>query len=180
MERMSGVELFALYGDDNRIGAFKMPKFSKRFKKIAKYASMATPYGLVYHGAKAGGKAIRRKMHGDERVGTEYVERLGAAKKKKRKFLPGLAKVGKVTRGITTGVASAFVPKSTLDLLSKLDPTKKKSTGGSVMNVPVQKEIIPVEPSAMKLDTKKIAIIGGIGVGSLVLLSIAMRPRNQR
>jgi len=193
---LSGVELLALYGEEDNelLGAFKIPKMSSRFKKIAKVASMATPYGLMYHAGKAGYKAAKKRLHGDDsRVGSDdrigndvyFPELLGATKKKKttakkKKFLPGLTKgikkVGKVTSGFTSAAASALgVPKGLQTALSKLDPTKKRpSATAAVKALTADKEIVPVPAESMKIDTKKIAIIGGAGIGGLILLKVLL------
>lgn len=169
------VELLALYGDDERVGRIPFRSIGKGLKKAAKF----TPHYWMAKGAVSAAKIARRKvkkLHGDERVGyDELDEPLLSGKKKK--FLPGLRKVGKVTKGFTTGVASAFVPKSTLDLLSKIDPTRKKTTVKGAVTALTPKPIVPVEKSQFKIDTKKIAIIGGSALGALVLLKIATTPR---
>jgi hypothetical protein len=186
-DRLSGVELLALTGegDEELLGRWrwKRPrlsrKFKKRFKKIATVASMATPAGLMYQAGKAGVKAVqkrrRKKIHGDERTSGDealYEELLGRGDDEllgKFRFLPGLSKIGKATRKFTTAAASAFVPKSTLDLLSHMDPTKKRGAKAAPA-----KAIVPVPPGATKVDVKKIAIIGGAGIGSLIVLKLVL------
>jgi hypothetical protein len=190
-ELISGVELLALYGqDDELLGKLRIPKISKRLKKIATVASMANPVGFAYQAGKYGIKKAR-KMHGDERTSGDdalYEELLGAAKKKtaKKKFLPGLTKavkkVGKVTSGVTTAVARGVgVPPSLLTALSKIDPTKGKKASATkaitALIVPPEKDVVKVEEGATKVDFKKIAIIGGVGVGSLIVLKIILSPR---
>lgn len=149
-DRLSGVELLALYGDDDRIGF----DFGHSFKK----AVQMTPQAQLY-------KYARKKIHGDD-------DRLGA-------FLPGLKKVGKVTGGITGGIAKSFLPASMVDSLSKLDPTKKGTITQKVTeakkasNVPAKKvEVVPKK--ALKIDTKKVLIIGGSGLGAIILLKILL------
>jgi hypothetical protein len=193
-ERMSGVELLALYGDENEqlLGKLHFPKMSKRFKKIATVASMATPAGLLYQSGKYGLKKAR-KMHGDDRTSGDealYEELLGAAKKKaakkaakKKKFLPGLGKavkkVGKVSSGFTTGIAKAVgVPAPLLTALSKIDPTKgKKASATKAVNaliVPPDKTVVSVPFDATKINVKKVAIVGGGVLVSIIALKMIM------
>src|SRR4030042_388337 len=191
-DRMSGLELLALYGEDDGelLGKIRLPKMSKKFKKIATVSSMATPYGLMYQAGKYGVKKARKRLKGDERTSGDdalYEELLGAAgKKKKKKFAPGLVKAikktGKVTSGFTTGIAKAVGgPPPLLTALSKIDPTKgKKASATKAVNalvVPPQKVTVEVPKGATSLNVKKIAIIGGVGVGSLIVLKMLLSPR---
>lgn len=174
-------------------------------KKAVKFTPQYWMYKGAKAGIKAGtrkAKSIKKRLSGDDsRVGFEYdalpsdvfyPQSIGAAKKtavkkpaKKKKFLPGLSKgirkVGKVTSGFTSAAAQAVgVPKPLLTALSKIDPTKKKPSATAAVKAlaPVpEKEIIPVEADKMKIDVKKIAIIGGAAVGSLVLLRVLTAPR---
>jgi hypothetical protein len=173
-ERMSGagVSLLALYGDDERLGL----NF-KKVKKGAKKAFGYTPWGAYYKGAKA----VAKKIHGDERFsgddrfsGDVDFETLGA-------FLPGLKKVakkvGKVTSPITTGIAKTFIPAPIVSALAKVDPTKKgASTKAAVAELqkPAPKAVVPVPKSSLKIDTKKVLIVGGAGVGALILLRLLL------
>jgi hypothetical protein len=120
-----------------------------------------------------------RKIHGDHLPYIEgYDERIGA-------FLPGLMKVvkkvGKVTSGVTTGIARTVgVPQSALNALAHLDPTKKGGASAqqaitSLTTAP--KTIEPVPFSVMGMDKKKLLIVGGSAVGALVLLKLLMSPR---
>ena len=156
--RLSGVQLLALYGEEEEIGAF-MPGLKRAAKKAGKF----TPHYLLYRGGRAAVKGVRRRLHGD------FDDRLGA-------FLPGLRKVGKVTSGFTSGVAQAIgVPKSTLAVLSKFDPTKKKaSLKRAVKAITPQKAIVPVKKEMLDVNTKKVLIVAGSGIGALVLLKLLM------
>lgn len=151
-DRIAGMELLALYGDDDRIGSLKsFPK--KAFAKI--------PSGMAYNYAMKKTKKTRKRISGDD-------ERIGA-------FLPGLKKIGKATSKVTGGIAKAFLPSSLVDAAAKLDPTKK---GGSSVQQAVatvttpQKQVFQVSSSSMKIDGKKIAIIGGAGLATLIGLKI--------
>lgn len=111
-DRLSGVELLALYGDDERIGA----------------------------------------------------------------FLPGLRKIGKVTSKFTGGIAKTFLPPSLVNAAANLDPTKKNPSAKAAVaavNAP-PKTSVPVKKNALNIDVKKVAIIGGAGVGALILLKILL------
>lgn len=147
-ERIDGVELLALYGeDDERLG-----RFLPGLKKFAKKAARFTPQYWAAKGIKAGAKkakkavkltpqywaarGVKKLLHGEEgaieeilgayadgRLSGEDMEYLGA-------FLPGLKKfvkkVGKVTSKITTAAARFVgVPQSAINALAKVDPTKK-------------------------------------------------------
>jgi len=164
------VELLALYGED-RIGSF-LPGIKRFAKKAAKY----TPQYYIYKGGK---KLLKRKkktvlkIHGD-------AERIGA-------FLPGLRKVGKFTSKFTSGIAQAVgVPKVLLDVGAKFDPTRKKKTSiqsniksGLAVVQEAQKTVVPVQKEALKIDTKKVLIIGGSAVGALVLLKLFLGSPKQ-
>jgi hypothetical protein len=159
-DRLSGIELLALYGDDDRIGFDLKKGFGKAFA--------VTPAGAVYNYGMRKTKRTRKRMYGDD-------DRLGA-------FLPGLKKVGKLTSGITGGIAKTFLPAATVDALSKLDPTKKGTVtqkitaakkAGSVPK-PVEKKVEIVPKKALKIDTKKVLIIGGSGLGAIILLKILL------
>lgn len=202
---LSGVELLALYGDDGEeIGAFHIPAM-RTLAKVGKKAIKFTPQYWMYKGAKAGikagtrkAKSMKKRISGDDsRVGFEhdafpsdvfYPQSLGAAKKttakKKGGFITAVRKVGKVTSGFTSAAAQAVgVPKPLLTAVSKLDPTKKKPSATAAVKaltpaaVP-EKMIVPVESSAMKIDPKKIAIIGGAAIGSLVILRVLTAQRH--
>ena len=160
---LSGVELLALYGEDGReLGSW----FSKA-KKAAKKAVKYTPQGAIYNAVKRGKK---RRLHGEDyRVGYSRIdgdgEELGA-------FLPGLKKIGKFTHKITGGIAKAIIPASLVDAAAALDPTKK---GKSKAVVPVPaKQVITVPKTIAGIDTKKVLIIGGAGIGSLILLKVLL------
>lgn len=94
----------------------------------------------------------------------------------KGKFLPGLKKVGKFTRGVTTTVAKAFLPPSLVDAAASFDPTKKKSNaaGKSAMELlkpapaPVAK--LPVKKAKMALPIVPLAI-GGLAIVALIVIS---------
>lgn len=99
-------------------------------------------------------------------------------------FLPGLKKVakkvGKVTAPITTGIAKTFIPAPVVSAIAKIDPTKKApSTKAAVAELqkPAPKAVVPVPAKAMKIDVKKVAIIGGAGIGALVLLKFLFGSR---
>jgi hypothetical protein len=187
-DRLSGVELLALYGDDDRLGRIRirMPKIGQRIKKAARY----TPAGLAFRVAKKAATTIkrRRRLKGDDRfIGEDLLfEDIAGSKKKKpakkkKKFLPGLTKgirkVGKVTSGFTTGIAKTVgIPAPLLKAFSKLDPTKKKQSGTEAVQalIPVEKEVVPVAPGATGIDVKKIAIVGGGAVAALVVLKFAL------
>lgn len=172
-ERMAGIELMALYGDNDRLGAF-LPGLRKGLRRAAKY----TPHAAIARGVKKAGKKWFR-FRGDD--GRDYriygdEETLGA-------FLPGLKKfvkkVGKVTSGITTGVAKAVgVPQSAIDALAKIDPTKSKpSVVSAVQSLTPTKAVVAVPPESMKMDTTKILIIGGTTLGALVAIKILATPK---
>jgi hypothetical protein len=165
-ERFSGVELLALYGEDDnsRMGAF-LPGLKKAGGKVF----AATPGGAVFNYGMKKSKHFR-KRHG---MGDDD-SRMGA-------FLPGLKKVGKVTSGFTGGIAKAFLPPSLVNAASFLDPTKKgASAKKAVVAVNAsQKAIVPVPKTALKIDTKKALIIGGGAVGALILLKLLLgAPRH--
>lgn len=134
----------------------------------------------------------------DDRIGAEVVsfevspELLGAVKKtakkpavkkaKKKtgqKIFTGIKKVGKVTSGFTSAAARAVgVPAPLLKALSKIDPTKgKKASAAKAIEAYTEetgKEVIPVKAEAMAMDTKKIAIIAGSGLGALIVLKLLL------
>jgi hypothetical protein len=155
-ERISGVELLALYGDR---GGYSVPVPNVP----------AAKYMRKVHAAK-----YMRKVHvaGDERIGA---------------FLPGLTKaikkVGKFTSPITTGIAKTFIPAGIVDAAAHLDPTRKSSSVAkafqSVALVPANKTAVTVPASVLGIDTKKLAIIGGAGIGSLILLKVLLGNRRQ-
>jgi hypothetical protein len=153
-DRLSGVELLALYGDDDRLGF--------NWKRGLGKAFAVTPQGALYNYGMKKTKSQRKKMFGDD-------ERIGA-------FLPGLKKVGKVTSGFTGGIAKAFLPPQLVNAAAKLDPTRKGASAKAavaVVNAP-PKTPVPVKKNALNIDVKKVAIIGGAGVGALVLLKILL------
>lgn len=125
-------------------------------------------------------------MYSDDRLsGVELLalygndERIGA-------FLPGLKKVGKVTSGITGGIAKTFLPASMVDSLSKLDPTKKGTITQKVAdakktaNAPStqrkgnDKFFEDIGKKMMEPNAKNIMIIAGSGIGALILLKILL------
>jgi len=149
---MSGAELLALYGEDERLG-----KFLPGLRKFAKRAVKFTPHYFAYKGLKKAfrgkkraappaakppqywqSKGIRKAFTGEDGameeilgaviagdLSGEDIEYLGA-------FLPGLKKVvkkiGKVTSKITTAAARVVgVPQSAINALAKVDPTKLKA-----------------------------------------------------
>jgi alkanesulfonate monooxygenase SsuD/methylene tetrahydromethanopterin reductase-like flavin-dependent oxidoreductase (luciferase family) len=122
--------------------------------------------------------------YADGRLSGEDVEYLGA-------FLPGLKKffkkVGKVTSKITTAAARFVgVPKSALDALAKIDPTKRGSmidkaiAAAQAMPSTPSQQVVPVPASAMGFDMKKMLIIGGAGFGGLVLIGILAGAMKRR
>lgn len=175
------VELLALYGEDGQeIGSI----WSKLRKGIGKVARFTPQYQLAHRASRLL-KKRRHKVHGDDAMyfegdETVYVygeeQDLGA-------FLPGLKKIGKFTHGITTGLARAVgVPQSVLNALAKADITKKGSKAGKAIAAFIpsagpMKEVVAVPASASKMDMKKILIIGGAGVGTLVVLKLLLTPR---
>ena len=205
-EDMSGVELLALYGDEEEgLGSFwsrmrNLAKIGVKFtpeywaargmksalhhkKKTTKSAKF-TPQYFAARGVKkvfAGedGEGALNEIMGayeDGRLSGEDMEALGA-------FLPGLRKIGKWTSKITTGLARAVgIPQSALNALAHIDPTKRGSVVNNAIETLQQQGKIPVNvtPGALKFSWKKVAIVGGATAGSLVLLTIlvrAMRPR---
>lgn len=202
-ETFSGVELLALYGDDGdeRItGDDELLGFSLRrgLKKAVRY----TPHYQAYRGAKWGAKKagrFLRKLRGDD--GIDYymgeedssvytvgddgemillgdAEELGA-------FLPGLKKglrkVGRVTSGLTTGIARTIgIPQSVIDAASKLDPTRKGTTArGAVAAITPQpqKPVQRTSKAAFKLDAKNIAIVAGAGAAGLIVLKVLLSSK---
>jgi hypothetical protein len=186
-----GIELLALYGDDDE----RMGSFLPGLKKFARRASHLTPQYWAARGIKSLAKGKhRRVLKGDlerevlaaieeGRLGAEDIEVLGA-------FLPGLTKVlkkaGKFTSGITTAAARFVgVPQSALNALAHIDPTKKGSVTQKAMSAvsavvapqPQTKVVIAVPKSAMQMDVKKVAIIAGAGIGSLIVLKILFGSR---
>lgn len=151
-DRMSGVELLALYGEE-RVGAF-LPGLRKGAKKAFAY----TPQGYAYNMATKA--AHRRRLMGDD-------SRIGA-------FLPGLKKIGKVTAPFTTAIAKGFLPASIVDAAAKVDPVKKGASASqalvAVNTSEKKKSIVPAK--ILGVDTKKVAIIGGGAVAALVLLKV--------
>jgi hypothetical protein len=115
---------------------------------------------------------------GDERMsGVELLALYGDGDDRMGAFLPGLTKaikkVGKVTSGITTGLARTVgVPQSALNALAHVDPTKGKPSATAA--VAALKKVEPVKKEAVKIDAKKIAIIAGGGVGALILLKLLL------
>jgi hypothetical protein len=163
-DRLSGIELLALYGDDDRIGFDLKKGFGKAFA--------VTPAGAAYNYGMRKTKRTRKRMYGDD-------DRLGA-------FLPGLKKVGKLTSGITGGIAKTFLPAATVDALSKLDPTKK---GTVTQKITAAKKAASAPPpnkkgndkifeaigkKMMEPNAKNIMIIAGSGIGALILLKILL------
>jgi len=186
-ERISGVSpvtLMALYGDG---------KLKAGMKRAVKF----TPHYWAAKGVQAAiRKRKRRRLHGEDLYGYsprflsmgEEVELLAAAKKKKAKakkksgFMTAVRKVGKVTSGITTGVASAIgVPKPMLNALSKIDPTKKGQSVKKVAQIMVPKStavqsgFIPFD--LKKIDVKKAAIIGGSALVGVIILKSLLSGR---
>lgn len=186
-EELSGVELLALYGENETLGAF-LPGL----KKLGKKALHLTPQ---YQAMRAATHFKRKKrLHGeDDRLGfchgdgeevfyiTGEDDRLGA-------FLPGLKKVvkkvGKVTSGFTTGIAKTFLPSGVVNAVAKLDPTTKGGSVKGAVSTLIQttkpatvKAVIPVSKDSAGFDFKKIAIIGGSAAAALLLIGIVMRPR---
>lgn len=210
VDGIDGVELLALYGeDDERLG-----RFLPGLKKFARKAVRFTPQYWAARGIKAGVKGVKKAAKGphyfaargvrkvfsgeDEegameeilgayssgRLSGEDVEYLGA-------FLPGLKKIakniGKVTSKITTAAAKFVgVPQSAINALAKIDPSKR----GSVINKAIAavqslpsapaQAVIPVPAAAMKFDTKKMLIISGAGVGGLLLIAILAGSMRRR
>jgi hypothetical protein len=204
-ESLSGVELLALYGDDDdRLGNI-FSAARNRLRKAARYAVRHSPQ-------YAAAKFARKHIHGDEELGA-FLPGLRKAARRVIKnspqhlaymaarrhlhgdeelgaFLPGLMKgvksVGKFTSGITTGLARAVgVPQSALDALSHIDPTKKNK--GSAMDianaslVALQKQpgktVVTVPKQVLGMSMKKVAIIGGASVGGVVVLGLLLRKR---
>jgi hypothetical protein len=205
-EDMGGVELLALYGDEEE----SLGSFWSRMRNLAKRGIRFTPAYMAAHGMKSGlhrkkptkkhpkftpqyfaargvkkvfagedGQAALDEIMGayeDGRLSGDDMEVLGA-------FLPGLKKIGKFTSKITTGLARAVgIPQSALDALSHIDPTKR----GSVVNTAIDtlqkqgKIGVNVPSSTLKFSWKKAAIVGGATAGGLILITIlvrAMRPR---
>ena len=175
-ERVNGVELLALYGDDERVGSTfgsRMLSLKNRPKKKKKYfAFKKFPRPPV--------PPMPHILYGEN-------ERMGA-------FLPGLKKIGKFTSGITTGLARAVgIPQSALNALSRVDPTKKGSKGSNILNtaqdvanvaksfLPGQNKAgVPVPAEAMKANTKNIVMVAGAGVGVLALVAIIAATRKKR
>jgi hypothetical protein len=192
-EEMSGVELLALYGDDDdRLGSI-FSKARDRLRKAARYAVRHSPQRAAYQFAK-------KHIHGEDAVNAHlaarrvfkgspehihHIRRLYGDDETLGAFLPGLKKIGKFTSGITTGLVRTIgIPQSALDLFSKLDPTaKKKASGSDIANaalVAVQKPVpqkvaVVVPKKAMGMSMKKVAIIGGASVGGVVVLSLLLR-----
>lgn len=156
-DRIGGVELLALYGDNDRIG------FS--LKKVAKKGFGYTPQGALYNLAMKKTEKRRKRMHGDD-------SRIGA-------FLPGLKKVGKVTGKFTGAVAKAFIPASIVDAAAKMDPTKKNASAKQAVTAiapapaPAKKAIV-VPKTILGIDTKKVVFIGGGAVAALVVLKVLL------
>jgi hypothetical protein len=118
----------------------------------------------------------------DERIsGVELLALYGEDDERMGAFLPGLRKIGKVTKGFTSGVAQAIgVPKVVLNVAAKLDPTAKKkpsikaAVSTAKAAIPPKKTIVPVKKEALKIDTKKALIIGGSAVGALIVLKLLL------
>jgi hypothetical protein len=97
------------------------------------------------------------------------------------KIKGGLRKIGRVTSGITTGIARRIgIPESVLSAASRLDPTRRGGPSAQAaakeLTKPPKRAIL-VKPSAFKLDAKNIAIIGGAGVAGIVLIKVLSSPR---
>jgi hypothetical protein len=203
VDGIDGVELLALYGDnDERIGRF-LPGLKRFAKKAGRFnpqwatrgikASIAAKYTPHYWAARGVKKMLSGEegameeilgAYADGRLSGEDVEYLGA-------FLPGLKKffkkVGKVTSKITTAAARFVgVPKSALDALAKIDPTKR----GSMINKAIEaaqampsaptQQVVPVPATTMGFNTKKLLIVGGAGVGGLLLIGILAGAMKRR
>lgn len=167
-DRINGVELLAIYGEDESLGF----DLRRGFKKALRYSPGAVAYRMVKKGAHA---ARRRRLHGDE------PELLGA-------FLPGLMKplkkVGKYTSGITTGIAKTFVPSGVVDLVAKFDPTKKNKA--KVTQADVSKALTPQQqaqapasflPASISPNVKKYAIYGAAGLAGLLALKMVVNGK---
>jgi hypothetical protein len=178
-ERTGGVELLALYGeDDEYLGSMfqdRMRTLRNRPKKKKQYI------------------AFRKVPKGIPRV--PQIPQLYGENERMGAFLPGLKKaikkVGKFTSGITTGLARAVgVPQSALNALAHIDPTKKGSAGSQILTTAQQvatsflpgqnKAVVPVQSSALKANPKNMLIIAGAGVGVLALIGVVVATRRKR
>jgi len=177
---LSGAELLAIYGDDERMSAF-IPDMQRRMRKAMASRKRNVPYSKPIQYMK---KTYR--LHGED-------EELGS-------FLPGLMKplkkVGKFTSKVTGGIARAVgIPKGALDFMAKFDPTRKGGGGvrAAVASIvpsdvssfitsvlPGGKAVVPVTKEAAGIDTKKILIIGGSAAGALVLLTVSLRSGRRK
>lgn len=182
-----------IFGTEDELGSF----WSKLRRGIGKAARFTPAYwaakGMKWAGkhnpqylaAKKAAEMLRRKhrhkIHGDDFLyvqGDEAVYVYGEDDERIGAFLPGLKKIGRFTSRFTTGLARAIgVPQSVLNALSHVDPTSKGSAGSVIASlIPSgggpSKDIIAVPASAHKMDWKKIAIIGGAGVGAVIVLKI--------
>lgn len=185
-DRLSGTSLIGIFGDD-RLNGKRMRQARSVGKTMLRYSAP----GLAYRGARN-----LMRMRGDDlellgkkakrKAAKKATARKPAAKKpaakKRGGFMTAIRKVGKVTSGFTSGAAQMIgVPKSALNAFAKLDPTKKgqtvKKATKAVLTKPTTKTVVPVKASAMNIDMKKVAIIGGAGVGALVLVKVLTSRR---
>lgn len=174
MKKINGIELLALYGDDDRIGSF-LPGLRRGVNRAFSRSAVSS---TIYNAVKNKSKNLRKryKLGNDSRVGSDddvicgEDSRLGA-------FLPGLTKfaksVGKVTSPFTTAIAKSFLPSSLVDAAAGFDPTKKgKPSATAILNALNPPPVVIPVPVKKPVDIKKIAIIAGAGVGALLLVKV--------
>jgi hypothetical protein len=177
-DRISGVELLALYGDE--------PQESTRvLRKVYGKRGVKKSYSASERFRKNRSMSAKKRLRGDERMSDDELEVLLGYDPEIGAFLPGLKKaikkIGKTTSKVTgsiakTAAASVGIPSSAIDALSKIDPTKKGKKSAKSVVEELQKNVVTVPGTTMQIDAKKIAIIGGATVGGLIVLKMVMAP----